>query len=102
MSIQIDREKCHGCPQRQEGKCERICPGNLIKRNNGKAQIDKAGECWDCAACVKACPAKAISLYLPEEIGGKGGEMLVDIKKDEIIWEFKNVKNGNKKCIISK
>ncbi|MFW6007111.1 MAG: 4Fe-4S dicluster domain-containing protein [Halanaerobiales bacterium] len=97
MSIKINKELCHGCPHRKEGRCERICPGNLISRKNGKAEIEHPQDCWDCAACIKSCPANAISLYLPEEIGGKGAELSAQLKNDEIIWIFRKVKGGEKK-----
>ncbi len=91
MTVKIDKNICNGCPGRKEGLCERICPGNLIKRSRGKAEINKPGECWDCAACVKACPLNAIKLYLPATIGGQGGEMSARLKGKEIIWKFQGV-----------
>lgn len=96
MTIKINQQICNGCPGRKEGCCERICPGNLIKREEGKAHIERPQDCWDCAACVKACPMNAIKLYLPEEIGGKGGNLSAKAKKDEITWVFQG-KNKKKK-----
>ncbi|MEJ6949808.1 4Fe-4S dicluster domain-containing protein [Natronospora cellulosivora (SeqCode)] len=96
MSININENSCNGCPKRKEGRCERICPGNLIKRKNEKAVIENKSDCWDCAACVKACPQNAIEIYLPEEIGGKGANLLAEVKKNEIVWVIKN-QSGNYK-----
>ncbi len=102
MTIKIDKNRCNGCPGLEEGRCERICPGDLIRRRNNKAEIDYPEDCWDCAACVKACPLNAISIYLPKEIGGKGAKMSAKIKKDEIIWIFSDLKDGKCKYKMSR
>ena len=97
MTIKINHDLCNGCPGRKEGCCERICPGNLIERKQGKAVITNKSDCWDCAACVKTCSMNAIKIYLPEEIGGRGGNLLAQVKGDEIIWIIKNNSGKYKK-----
>ncbi|MFW6022990.1 MAG: 4Fe-4S binding protein [Halanaerobiaceae bacterium] len=97
MTIRINHKACNGCPDREEGRCERICPGNLIERINGKAVIEHKSDCWDCAACVKACPVNAIQIYLPEEIGGQGGNLLAHVREDEIVWIIKKKTGDYKK-----
>ncbi len=97
MTIRINPNLCNGCPGRKEGRCERICPGNLIERKQGKAVIEHKSDCWDCAACVKACPMNAIEIYLPEEIGGQGANLLAQVKEDEILWIIKNNSGDDKK-----
>lgn len=88
MAIKIDQSICDGCPDYQEGRCERICPGNLIAKEGEKAEMKRPAECWDCAACVKACPRNAISLYLPEEVGGRGTKLRVQQSEKRSLWIF--------------
>lgn len=66
----FNRERCNGCGQALESCCQRVCPGDLIVRKAGKAKLRDERACWDCAACLKACPRQAIRLVLPAEIGG--------------------------------
>lgn len=47
-------EDCVSC-----GKCERICPVDAIKMQNGKPQWIK-DKCEHCMACINRCPKKAI------------------------------------------
>lgn len=102
MTIKINYNLCNGCPGRNEGRCERICPGNLIEREDSKAVIKHKSDCWDCAACVKSCPLNAIKIYLPQEIGGKGGNLLAQVKEDEIIWIIKNNTGDSKKYHLAR
>ena len=53
--------KCIGC-----GKCEKICPLNNIKIQNGKPVWGK--ECTHCMACICHCPTEAIE-YGKKSIG---------------------------------
>lgn len=84
MSIRIDREKCIGCK-----KCSFICPGNLIYMEGGKASIKYKNDCWSCGACMKECCVQAIQMYIPKELGGKGGYIETENKGGEIIWTIK-------------
>ena len=53
--LKIDSEKCIGC-----GKCEKLCPMNNIKTEDGKAV---SGErCTMCYRCINNCPKQAITL----------------------------------------
>ncbi|GHU70983.1 ferredoxin [Clostridia bacterium] len=70
MSITIDRDKCIDC-----GCCRDVCPGSLIRLDEGRAVIPHPERCWGCASCVKECPIQAVALYLGEDIGGLGGRM---------------------------
>lgn len=47
-------KKCVSC-----GKCERICPVDAIKMQNGKPKWVK-DKCEHCMACINRCPKKAI------------------------------------------
>ncbi len=93
--IYIDKNVCNGCGKSKETMCERICPGDLLFRNNDKkADIRDQGACWVCAACVKACPRHAIELKLPLQIGGNGASLNARVSKGETIWALKDLK-GN-------
>jgi adenylylsulfate reductase subunit B len=82
MPIEIDIEACTGC-----GKCARACPGNLLSSGGGeKAAHLHPQRCWGCAACVKECPCEAISLYLEEGLGGKGGRMTAKRDGRLLVW----------------
>ena len=47
-------DTCIGC-----GLCERNCPQQVIKLENGKPVWTKA-ECCKCSSCINRCPVKAI------------------------------------------
>lgn len=83
MSIKIEKEKCIGC-----GKCIKICPGNLIyKDENKKAFIKYDDQCWGCTACLKECSSFAIRYFLGNDIKGNGGTLTV--KKEGAFWSWK-------------
>ena len=54
-------DKCVGC-----GKCEKICPLNNIKLENGKPVWGK--NCTHCMACICHCPTEAIE-YGKKSVG---------------------------------
>ncbi len=83
MSIRINEEKCIGC-----FKCISVCPGDLIKEQNGKAFIKYPRDCWGCVSCVKECQVRAIDFYLGADIGGKGGIMNVSYEGDVLRWNI--------------
>lgn len=82
MSIMIDIDKCKGCK-----KCRQVCPGNLIKLDDGgKAFIKYPDECWGCVSCVKECRFGAIKFFLGADIGGRGGLMHTEADDRVISW----------------
>ncbi len=54
-------ERCIGC-----GKCEKLCPMNNIKIEDGKPVWGKA--CTHCMACICYCPTKAVE-YGKKSVG---------------------------------
>jgi adenylylsulfate reductase subunit B len=67
--VRVDKQKCNGCAGRDTTLCQDICPGLLWRRgDDGKAEIRDQSACWDCCACVKACPRTAITQELPFQI----------------------------------
>lgn len=84
MSIRINQNKCVGC-----NKCLKICPGNLIYKNElNKAYIKYEDSCWGCAACVKECGVEAIEYFLCEDIGGQGTYMTTKQNGEELLWKI--------------
>ena len=52
----VDRAKCIGC-----GKCAEVCPMDMAKIVNGKAQL-KRKRCIRCFCCQEFCPRGAITV----------------------------------------
>jgi polyferredoxin len=46
-------------------KCERACPADEAKRDDGKA------ECYLCGRCIDACPTPGALVYKKRATGGK-------------------------------
>ena len=44
------------------GNCERVCPTDAIKMENGVAVIDREHKCIACGKCVIECPRHVIAL----------------------------------------
>jgi adenylylsulfate reductase subunit B len=81
VSIEIRQDLCVAC-----GECAKICPGSLIRMNDGKAVVPRPERCWGCAACVKACPAQAVALFLGADMGGLGGRMTARREGTALCW----------------
>jgi len=92
MSVRIDVDICNGCSKRPEGFCEEICPGDLFFRKDGKAVLREPSDCWDCFACVKACPRSALSVELPFQISEEKHRLIARVKKNTIIWKLVDFK----------
>jgi adenylylsulfate reductase subunit B len=86
MTVRIDPELCNGCSSQTEAICEEICPGDLFYRNDGKAHLREPSECWDCFACVKACPCEALCIELPAKISKSRHRLSACIKNGYILW----------------
>ena len=88
MSVYIDTDICNGCLKRKEGCCEEVCPGDLFYRKGGKAVLREPADCWDCFACVKACPRSALSVELPFQISEEKHRLAARVKKNTIVWKL--------------
>ncbi len=53
----IEKYMCDGC-----GACERTCMGDVIRMNEGKAQITYPEDCVGCMCCELSCPRDAINV----------------------------------------
>lgn len=88
MSIIIDRVKCFGCVGLMgEARCTKACPGDLILLNEEiKAELREARDCWDCMACVKACPATAIECRLAYVVADYRAVLAPKVRDNQIEW----------------
>ncbi|MCX7021207.1 MAG: hypothetical protein NTW26_02830 [bacterium] len=65
MPALVDANICDGCLGRSGCRgtavCEAVCPGDLmaVDPQTLKAYCRNSSDCWDCCACVKACPTGA-------------------------------------------
>ena len=90
MTVRIDEALCNGCPARGEGCCEEICPGDLFYRSGGRACLREPSDCWDCFACVKACPRGALSVELPFQISEARHRLSARQQEDQIVWKLRD------------
>jgi len=90
MPIIVDSTKCDGCGNSTQPPCVRMCPGDLIVKDAGtnKAYL-KYQDCWDCLACVKACPEEAIIFRLSFQLGYPNASLQphVHAAQNQITWE---------------
>ena len=59
MSTFVYMTRCDGC-----GHCVDICPSDImhIDKTTRRAVNIEPNMCWECYACVKACPQNAIDV----------------------------------------
>jgi adenylylsulfate reductase subunit B len=58
--------------------------------DQGQSEIRNAAECWDCMACIKACPNGALETQLPFMLAGLGASLRPQLYKDKIRWICKD------------
>jgi ferredoxin len=59
VKLSLDKEKCIGC-----GMCIDVCPHNVYKIENKKAEIIDINACMECGACKINCPVGAIDVKM--------------------------------------
>jgi NAD-dependent dihydropyrimidine dehydrogenase PreA subunit len=57
VTLKLDREKCVGC-----GMCLKVCPQEVIARDNGSITIENRDACMECGACAMNCPTEALTV----------------------------------------
>jgi len=57
VTLKLDEEKCMGC-----GTCLLVCPHAVLRRANGKVEIEDRDACMECGACSRNCPVQAVSV----------------------------------------
>lgn len=88
MPTVVIAEKCDGCKGKSEPMCEQICAMDIMKLDpaTGKAVNISPRDCWDCMACVKACPNQAIMTKLPYQIARYGAKLVPLVSETSILW----------------
>ena len=90
---------CDGC-----GYCVDICPSDImhIDSTTRRAYNIEPNMCWECYACVKACPQNAIDCrgYADFAPLGHSVRVLREEAKSTISWKIK-FRNGTEKEFVS-
>ena len=83
---------CNGCPGLDEPRCVQACPGDLMALDpeTGRACCRNDADCWDCFACAKACPRRAIIIRLPYELAGHRAALIPKVTRTAITWSLVN------------
>ncbi|HUT98874.1 MAG TPA: 4Fe-4S ferredoxin [bacterium] len=90
MPAHVDTRLCDGCREAAVIRCEAVCPGDLmaVDPQTLKAFCRNPLDCWDCCACVKACPTGAVTPRLAYALALFGGEVLYEGRPDGCRWTF--------------
>lgn len=91
--------RCDGC-----GHCVDICPSDImhIDKTYRRAVNIEPNMCWECYACVKACPQNAIDVrgYADFAPLGHSVRVLREEEKGTISWKIK-FRDGREKNFVS-
>lgn len=91
--------RCDGC-----GHCVDICPSDImhIDKTLRRAYNIEPNMCWECYACVKACPHQAIDVrgYADFAPLGHSVRVLRDEEKGTIAWKV-TFRDGREKNFLS-
>ncbi len=95
MPPRVLPNKCNGCADREESRCEEVCPGDLMAVDpvTGKAFCRSTRDCWDCMSCTKVCPRAAIETRIPYQLGYHKASLRPIMGKNRIIWKCVDI-NG--------
>ena len=105
MPAYVRTDRCDGCKGRVGGPaCMRICPHDLMKLDvdgSGTGHVMKAwnqepGQCWECYACVKACPHQAVEVRHYADVVPLGASVQPVRGADSITWTIR-FRNGTMK-----
>ena len=95
MPTFVYMSQCDGC-----GECVDICPSDImhIDPTHRRAYNIEPNFCWECFACVKACPQNAIDVrgYADFAPLGHSVRVLREEGKNTISWKIK-FRDGSEK-----
>ena len=99
MPTFVYMSRCDGC-----GHCVDICPSDImhIDPTYRRAYNIEPSMCWECYACVKACPKNAIDTRGYSDFAplGHSVRVLREEAKGTISWKLK-FRNGTEKDFVS-
>jgi len=91
--------RCDGC-----GHCVDICPSDImhIDKTYRRAVNIEPNMCWECYACIKACPQNAIDCRGYSDFTPLGSSVRVrrEEEKGTISWKIK-FRDGREKNFVS-
>lgn len=91
--------RCDGC-----GECVDICPSDIMHIDPvyRRAYNIEPNMCWECYACVKACPQNAIDVRGYADFAPMGHSVRVRREEDKqtISWKLK-FRDGREKNFVS-
>ena len=91
--------RCDGC-----GECVDICPSDIMHIDPvyRRAYNIEPNMCWECYACVKACPQQAIDVRGYADFAPLGHSVRVrrEEEKGTISWKIK-FRDGREKNFVS-
>ena len=104
MPTYVRTDKCDGCEALDKPACMHICPHDLMRLDIDGSETGHAmksynqepEQCWECYACVKACPEDALECRSYADVTPLGGMVQPVRGSDSIVWNIK-FRNGNKK-----
>lgn len=102
MGVVADPARCTGCPGAAEPPCVECCPGDLlhVDQQTRKVKVRDVQDCWDCMACVKACPNSALETRLPFSLANPGASIRPVVKDDHIIWHCRDCRGRETQYVI--
>ncbi|HVA63609.1 MAG TPA: adenylyl-sulfate reductase subunit beta [Terriglobales bacterium] len=91
-------ERCDGCRGRAQVVCREICPADVMQLDSARGQAVNIEPdlCWECYACVKACPANALEVRGYSDGIALGASLKLHRGEAAIAWEV-NFRGGTQK-----
>jgi adenylylsulfate reductase subunit B len=104
MPTFVRPDQCDGCIDQEQAVCVYICPHDLMRLDRdgsetghaGKAYNQEPEQCWECYACVKACPRQAIEVRHYADLVPLGASVQPVREADCIAWGV-GFRNGSSK-----
>jgi adenylylsulfate reductase subunit B len=91
MPTFVHTDKCDGCKDSDVAACMYICPHDLMALDpeRMKAFNQEPEQCWECQACVKACPNHAVEVRAYQDVVPMGGAVIPVRTDQTITWTIK-------------